>query len=182
MIFSKSFRKTARRGFTLVELIITLAIVGLLVGLALPEFSRFQDRARSTACLANLRTIGVSVRNYVNDNDATFPIIETNPASPIYPEELGARGILETLQPYGLVENALRCPADVKARNYFASRGTSYEWRPVVDDEPALNPVIYTRRGERQVNPSRVRLVIDIDAVHNGRQNQLYGDGRVRGF
>lgn len=182
MIHRKLPRKRISRGFTLVELIITMAIVGLLVGLAMPEFSRFLDRSRSTACVANLRTIGVAVRNYINDNDATFPVIETNPASPIYPEDLGAKGMFETLQPYGLVESALRCPADVRARNYFASRGTSYEWRPVVDDEPALNPVIYTRRGERQVSPSRVRLVIDIDAVHNGRQNQLYGDGRVRGF
>ncbi len=171
-----------RCGFTLVELIITLAIIGLLVALAIPQVNGFLDRSRSTACLANLRAIGVAVRNYINDNDSTFPVIETNPASPIYPEEVGAKGMLETLEPYGLVAAALRCPADVRARNYFAQRGTSYEWRPVVDDEPALNPVIYTRRGERQVNPSRVRLVIDIDAVHNGRQNQLYGDGRVRGF
>lgn len=171
-----------RRAFTLVELLVVLAIVGLLVGLGVPEFNRFFDRSRSTACLSNLRAIGASVRNYINDNDSTFPIIETNPADPIYPEEVEARGMLETLEPYGLTTTMLRCPADVRAKNYFAQRGTSYEWRPIVDDEPALNPIVFTRRGERRVSPSRVRLVIDIDAVHNGRNNQLFADGRVRGF
>lgn len=169
-------------GFTLLEILVVLTILALLLGLAVPELNRYIDRANSTACAANLRSIGLAVRNYINENDGTFPIIETNPDNPIYPDDVEARPMLETLEPYGITARTLRCPADVRGRNYFAQRGTSYEWRPVVDDENFQAPKIYTRRGERSVNPARVRLVIDIDAVHNGRQNQLYGDGRVRSF
>jgi prepilin-type N-terminal cleavage/methylation domain-containing protein len=171
-----------RRGFTLVELLAVLAILAILFALGVPEYNRYIDRANSAACAANLRAIGLAVRNYINENDGTFPIIETNPDNPIYPAEVEARPMLETLEPYGITARTLRCPSDVRARNYFGARGTSYEWRPVVDDENFMSPKIYTRRGERSVNPSRIRLVIDIDAVHNGRQNQLYGDGRVRSF
>ena len=178
----KSQTRFRNPGFTLIELLVTIGIIALIIGLAMPEVNRFIDRSRSTACLANLRVIGVSVRNFINDNDGTFPIIETNPESPIYPDDVEAKGMLETLEPYGMPPAALRCPSDVRARNYFASRGTSYEWSPVVDDEPAINPVFYTRRGARRVSPARVRLVMDIDAVHNSRQNRLYGDGGVSGW
>ncbi len=169
--------------FTLIELLLVVAIIALLISLAVPEFGRFVDRARSVGCAGNLRSIGISVRNYINDNDGTYPVIETNPEDPIYPEEVGAKGMLETLEPYGLTAATLSCKADVTGSNHFAKRGTSYEWRPSVDDEPALQPKILTRRGsERSVNPARVRLCIDIEPVHNGRMNVLYGDGRVRNF
>jgi len=171
-----------KRGLTIVELLAVLAIVAILLGLGVPEYYRYIDRANSAACAANLRSIGLAVRNYINENDGTFPIIETNPDNPIYPPEVQARPMLETLEPYGVTSRTLRCPSDERARNYFGSRGTSYEWRPVVDGENFMTPKIYTRRGERSVNPSRVRLVVDIDAVHNGRQNQLYADGRVTSF
>jgi prepilin-type N-terminal cleavage/methylation domain-containing protein/prepilin-type processing-associated H-X9-DG protein len=170
------------RAFTLLEMLVVLSLVAVLIGLAIPEFQRFIDRARSTACSSNLRSIGVTVRNYINEHEGTFPVIETNPENPIYPEGVEARGLFETLEPYGLTQANLRCPGDIAGPNYFADRGTSYEWRPVIDGEIALNPVFYTRRGERRVNPARVRLVIDISPVHNGRMNQLRGDGSVRAF
>lgn len=175
-------RAGAGGAFTLVELLVVLALVAILISLAVPEYQGFIERSRSTACASNLRAIGLAVRNFINENDGTFPVIETNPDNPIYPEDVEARGMLETLEPYGISSRNLRCPGDVAGPNYFAARGNSYEWRPVIDGENSINPVMYTRRGERNVNPSRVRLVIDIAPVHSGRQNQLRGDGSVRGF
>jgi prepilin-type N-terminal cleavage/methylation domain-containing protein/prepilin-type processing-associated H-X9-DG protein len=172
----------SRRAFTLVELIAVLALVSLLISLAIPEMQRFLERARSTACASNLRSIGLAVRNYINEHDGTFPVIETNPDNPIYPEEVQARGMLETLEPYGVTVNMLRCPSDLRGPDYFDQRGTSYEWRPVIDGENSVNPIFYTRRGARQVSPSRVRIVMDFTPVHNGRQNRLFADGRVRNF
>lgn len=173
---------SSRLAFTLVELIAVIALVAILVGLMVPEAQRLVERARSTACSANLRNIGMAVRNYINDNDGTYPVIETNPEAPIYPEEVQARGMLETLEPYGVTGRSLLCPSDRRGPDYFAQRGTSYEWRPVIDGESSLNPILYTRRGERQVDPARVRIVMDFTPVHNGRQNLLFADGRVRNF
>jgi prepilin-type N-terminal cleavage/methylation domain-containing protein/prepilin-type processing-associated H-X9-DG protein len=172
----------SHRAFTLVELIAVIALLAILVGLTIPEFHRLVERARSTACSANLRNIGMAVRNYINDHDGTFPVIETNPENPVYPDEVEARGMLETLENYGVTSKVLMCPSDRRGADYFAQRGTSYEWRPVIDGEPAMNPLLYTRRGERHVDPARVRLVMDFTPVHNGRQNLLFADGRVRSF
>lgn len=166
----------------MVEVLIVVAIVTMLIVIAAPEMGRLQTRSQSVACANNLRQIGVAVQLYVNDNDGRFPRIESNPANPVYQPEDEAKPMLETLQPYGVNELVLRCPADARGKKYHLSHGSSYEWRPFADDELEVNPVIYGRRGARQIKPSRLRIVMDYEGVHNGRQNWLFADGRVTGF
>ena len=177
--------KSPIAAFTLIELLVVLAIVAMLTAMAVPEFSRILDRARSAACMGNLRALGVAIGSYVNDNDGRFPFIN-NPARPVYeeedlPEGMVALTMLEAFSDYGVTESMLRCPSDVLRNNYFGAEGTSYEWRPIVDNEPKLSPRIYTRRGSIALrNASRVRLVMDTDTtLHFGRPNRLFADGRV---
>lgn len=54
----------ARAGFTLVELIVVLAIVGTLVGMLLPAVQRARESARQASCRNNLRGIGVAILNH----------------------------------------------------------------------------------------------------------------------
>ncbi|MFV0337195.1 MAG: type IV pilin protein [Chthoniobacterales bacterium] len=169
--------------FTIVELIAVLAIVAILFTLAIPQYSRMMERSRSTACASNLKQIGECVLRYVGEHDNAYPIIETNPSSPIYPEEVEAKGMLETLEPYGLNKQALRCPADLAGPKYFDTYGISYEWNPIADDEKAVAPILYSRRrGAITVSPKRLRIVTDFGNVHNGRRNRLYADGHIRKF
>lgn len=175
-------RRRLRGGFTLVELLLCVVIIALLASLLWPALGNVAQRADSVACLANLRELGNAVQLCAQEHDNTYPEIETDPANPIYPPEAGVKPLGETLKPYGVTEKTLRCRADVKTFNYFATKGSSYEWLPFVDGEPAANPVVYSRRGARNPKPSRLRLVMDVGSVHHGRQNLLYADGHVVGF
>lgn len=177
-----------RSGFTIVELIVVVAIIGILVSMTLPRFGRMVKDAQSVTCMNNLRQVGVAVLNYMGDNDNDFPVIEPNPNDPVYTDQdadgeyVEAKPMLEALQPYGLTEGVLKCPTDLKAHNYFAKQGSSYQWRIFVDGENALAPKIYGGRrgyGVRVVNPARVTLAADFEPIHSGRMNRVYGDGHV---
>jgi prepilin-type N-terminal cleavage/methylation domain-containing protein len=66
---------TVRAGFTLVELLVVVSIIGLLVALLLPAMSRAKNLARRTACLSNLRQIGMGTASYLNDNLGRMPFV-----------------------------------------------------------------------------------------------------------
>ena len=168
------------RAFTLVELIVVIAIIAILVGLTIPNVTRVINKSRNVVCMNNLRQIGTAVRLYITDNDNTFPTIEMSPnETPIYPPEVEAKPMLETLIPYGVTLNTLRCPRDVTTVNYFGSVSNSYQWLPRVDDENGIAPMIYRRGTARLAKPSRVRIVCDQEAVHDGLVNWLFADGSV---
>ncbi len=63
----KLFR--SKKGFTLVEIMIVVAIIGLLAAIAVPNFVKARDSARSNTCINNLRLIDAAKEQYATENN-----------------------------------------------------------------------------------------------------------------
>ena|SRR5687768_1953375 len=66
------YNKNSRRsGFTLVEIMIVVAIIGLLAAIAIPNFVKARSKAQQNACIANLKQIDGAVQQWALENKKT---------------------------------------------------------------------------------------------------------------
>ncbi len=66
--------KAPRRAFTLVELLVVIGIIAVLIAILLPALSRAREMAKRTACLSNLRQLGLAYRIYAIENKDSAPV------------------------------------------------------------------------------------------------------------
>lgn len=69
-----------RRGFSLVELLVVVAIVGVLSGLVLATLGAIRERARKAQCATNLRSIGAAFNQFAADYQGYYPAVTYNTA------------------------------------------------------------------------------------------------------
>jgi prepilin-type N-terminal cleavage/methylation domain-containing protein len=75
-----------RHGFTLIELIVVLAIIAILMSMVYPLYMGMSERAKATKDLSNLRQVGVATQTYLNDSDNILFSPATNWMSQLRPK------------------------------------------------------------------------------------------------
>jgi prepilin-type N-terminal cleavage/methylation domain-containing protein/prepilin-type processing-associated H-X9-DG protein len=62
-----------RHGFTLVEMLVVIAIIAVLAAIAFPGYKSMLESSRATQCTANLREIYTGIQGYVQDKNGQYP-------------------------------------------------------------------------------------------------------------
>jgi len=70
---TKSSPPLFHSAFTLIEVLVAVAIIAIIMALAIPAFNSVLERAKNTKDLSNLRQIGAATQMYMNDNNGVFP-------------------------------------------------------------------------------------------------------------
>lgn len=66
-------KSTRQRGFTLVEMLVVIAVIGILAALLLPALAKAKRRALRTKSINNQRQIGLAYESFVGDNQSLYP-------------------------------------------------------------------------------------------------------------
>lgn len=142
---------TLRYGFTLIELLVVIAIIAILAAILFPVFAEARKSAQHTACLSNIRQIGVATLMYAQDYDEVFPYDMKPRFSP-------------------------SVIADTLPREFPADRSNRWDGAPLV---PVLNP--YLKNAHIWFCPALPPLTPENGAATNYQVNAYIAVNSVPG-
>jgi prepilin-type N-terminal cleavage/methylation domain-containing protein/prepilin-type processing-associated H-X9-DG protein len=149
------------RAFTLVELLVVIALIALLIAMLLPTLNKAKLAAQSSVCLSNLRQCAMGFQLYANDNRGTIPVARTRLGNiSMWPKFL-SHGFTSTDDPGATVyvpRKSLICPTTPYYAKDYTSTSLSYE-------SMRVGYALYTVKGTSRMT------------FRNGYQSTKYLDG-----
>jgi len=151
--------KTNRAGFTLVELLVVIAVLAILGSLLIPVLGSVKRRSHEATCVSNMRQIGVALQLYATDH-GQYP-------STTHTSQLNQAWIFTIADYLGNVDEVRICPADpdLIREDRLEAGGTSYILNSFVfvqERGPFGNPVGPARNRPSMIpNPAQTILAFN---------------------
>lgn len=183
-----------RHGFTLLDLLITSAIIAIVLVLAFPAFRRVTDTGKSIKCMAVLRRLGVGIAQYSGEHNGKLPPYSVSS----YPYK--QLGFVEMVKAYVADDpSVVQCPANaaVVPRSNFNLGWMRYAYFGGIDpDSGSISKNTYTQWVAAGLvpNPKALRITDSVEAIVVSDQttdpesmgskadtNHLIGQKEVRG-
>ena len=122
----REWRLADAKGFTLIEMLVVIAIIALLAAILFPVFGRARANARRSSCQSNMKQISLGVLQYVQDYDERFP--KTGGSTNGIAANCGGPDILSwasKTQPYIKSTQVFVCPEDTRKIANMCSYGNN---------------------------------------------------------
>jgi len=165
-------RRTRSGAFTLLELIVVMAVIGMLVAIIFPVYQRSAAGSKAVACTGNLRQLGVALNAYLNENNMKMPTLQIARQS----TKDNVPVIDDTLDKYLPDKRVFACPAD--NQGLAATTGTSYWWNVALNGQAVANLNFLSF----VTDSTHIPILADKGGFHpylDNKVNILYADGHV---
>jgi type II secretory pathway pseudopilin PulG len=186
-----------RRAFTLIELLLIVAIIGLLMSILLPALGAARSKARLTACASNLRQIGIALQSYLNASNDVLPLASdmpsvsalplSDPNNPIFiadvlSDEVRAQGrVFQCPDDRGMIDRG----EPNYSKPYFATERSSYAYATRLNGWTIEDYANHMKESlGLQLRINSIWLFCDYNNFHGaggapGARRYLYIDGHV---
>lgn len=173
------FNALSAVAFSLIELLVDIAIIGIIATLLLPVIHRSQEEGRATACVSNLHQIGLALQMYVDANNNTLPTMEDAPMDTNTLSTNAMPTVNIVLGTDLANTNVLRCPSDFQ--KIFQLTGSSYAWNNLLNGQNANHLVVLGLNFRAEAIP----VFFDKQGFHAARGpnkavNYLYADQHIK--
>jgi general secretion pathway protein G len=177
-----------RRAFTLIEMLVVIAIIAVLAALLLPVLARARRQACRTQCISQMKQIAMAIQEYVGDWDSTYPYGRTAESAYLKMDPQTVPPWFDVLGPYVRNRDVLICPSDTGETYPYASKGYMKRTPPFWKlyggtsyDYPGLNwgGVVLAGISTSQVpRPALALLVVEYRPWHSDYDPNAY-DARL---